>query len=80
VDPPRGRLRGGSSSATPIGAARSAGPNEGAGAGSAEFTATLKDDKLTIDDSASQAGTGLGDQERTSIELCTDDRFRPASG
>ena len=35
-----------------------------------------KDDKLTIDDSASQAGTGLADQERTSIEMCTDARFR----
>ena len=53
---------------------------KGSSPGGAEFTATLKDDKLTIDDSASQAGTGLGDQERTSIELCTDERFRPATG
>jgi hypothetical protein len=52
----------------------------GSSPGGAEFTATLKDDTLSIDDSASPAGTGLSDQERTSIELCTDDRFRPASG
>ena len=52
----------------------------GSAPGGAEFTATLKDDKLTIDDSASQAGTGLGDQDRTSMELCTDERFQPTSG
>jgi hypothetical protein len=51
----------------------------GSAPGGAEFTATLQDDRLTIDDSASPAGTGLSDQERTSIELCTDARFRPAS-
>jgi hypothetical protein len=52
----------------------------GTSPGGAEFTATLEDDKLTIDDSASLAGTGLSGQERTAIELCTDDRFRPAAG
>jgi hypothetical protein len=51
----------------------------GSSPGGAEFTATLKDGNLTIDDSASQAGTGLADQEHTSIEMCTDARFRPAS-
>jgi len=48
----------------------------GSSPGGVDFTATLKDDKLTIDDS----GGGLSDQERTTVELCTDERFKSRSG
>ena len=52
----------------------------GTSTGGTEFTATLKDDKLTIDDSANGPGQGLADQERTNIQLCTDERFKSRSG
>jgi hypothetical protein len=53
----------------------------GTSPGGVEFTATLRDEKLTIDDSQNPGGpgTGISDQERTSIEMCTDPRFRPTS-
>jgi hypothetical protein len=52
----------------------------GSSPGGVDFTATLKDDKLTIDDSGIGPGVGLSDQERTTVELCTDERFKSRSG
>jgi hypothetical protein len=54
----------------------------GSSPGGTDFKATIRDDKLTIDDSGNPGGpgTGLSDNERTNIELCTDARFSPTAG
>src|SRR5262249_23206452 len=54
----------------------------GSSPGGTDFKATIRDDKLTIDDSGNPGGpgTGLSDDERTNIELCTDARFSPTAG